>query len=77
MYYHNLHVIRKGSKKLLTIENSNSFVNTLYIPGAHKKRTVNFSGLCSNQQLSFFTLLDRAFFLYSKIIKFGRELFIV
>ena len=26
MYYHNLNVIRKGSKKLLTIKNSKSFV---------------------------------------------------
>ena len=25
MYYHNLHVIRKGSKKLLTIKNSKGF----------------------------------------------------
>ena len=28
MYYHNLNVIRKGSKQLLTIKNSNSFFNT-------------------------------------------------
>ena len=42
--------------------------------------TVNFSGLCSDQQLSFFTLLDRASFLHynnTKIIKFGWELFIL
>ena len=40
--------------------------------------TVNFSGLCSNQQLSLFTLLDRASFAHynnTKIIKFGWELF--
>ena len=28
MYYHNLNVIRKGSKKLLTIKISKSFFNT-------------------------------------------------
>ena len=28
MYYHNLNVIRKGSKKLLTIKNSKSFFLT-------------------------------------------------
>ena len=28
MYYHNLNVIRKGSKKLLTIKNNKSFFNT-------------------------------------------------
>ena len=36
--------------------------------------TVDFSGLCSDQQLSFFTLLDRASFPHynnTKIIKFG------
>ena len=42
--------------------------------------TVDFSGLCSDQQLSFFTLLDRASFPHynnTKIIKFGWELFIL
>ena len=42
--------------------------------------TVHFSGLCSDQQLSFFTLLDRASFPHynnTKIIKFGWELFIL
>ena len=36
--------------------------------------TVDFLGLCSNQQLFFFTLLDRASFPHynnTKIIKFG------
>ena len=28
MYYHNLNVIRKGSKKLLTIKNNKRFFNT-------------------------------------------------
>ena len=39
-----------------------------------KNGTVDFLGLCSDQQLSFFTLLDRASFPYynnTKIIKFG------
>ena len=31
MYYHNLNVIRKGSKKLLTIKNSKSFFFYTYI----------------------------------------------
>ena len=42
--------------------------------------TVDFSGPCSNQQLYFFTLLDRASFPHynnTKIIKFGRENFIL
>ena len=37
-------------------------------------------GLCSDQQLSFFTLLDRTSFLHynnTKIIKFGFKLFIL
>ena len=36
--------------------------------------TINFSGLCSNQQLSLFALLDRASFPHfnnTNIIKFG------
>ena len=39
-----------------------------------------FLGLCSDQQLSFFTLLDRTSFLHynnTKIIKFGWKLFIL
>ena len=43
-------------------------------------RYSRFSGLCSNQQLSFFTLLDRASFPHynnTKITKFGWELFIL
>ena len=42
--------------------------------------TINFLGLCSNQQLSFFTLLDRTYLLHynnTKIIKFGWKLFIL
>ena len=41
--------------------------------------TVDYSGLCSDQQLSFFALLDRASFPHynnTKIVKFGWELFI-
>ena len=51
-----------------------------YIPGGPKKTgTVDFLGLCSDQQLSFFTSLDRASLPHynnAKIIKFGWELFI-
>ena len=42
--------------------------------------TVDFSGLCYDQHLFFFTLLDRASFPHynnTKIIKFGWELFIL
>ena len=45
-----------------------------------KPRTVDFLGLCSDQQLSFYTLLDRPSFPHynnTKIIKFGWELFIL
>ena len=45
------------------------------IPGGPKKNgTVDFLELCSDQQLSFFTLLDRTSFPHynnTKIIKFG------
>ena len=47
---------------------------------AQKKRNSQFLGLCFDQQLSFFTLLDRASFPHynnTKIIKFGWELFIL
>ena len=52
-------------------------------PPKKKKKKLNsrysrFSGLCSDQQLSLFTLLDRASFPHysnTKIIKFGRDLF--
>ena len=55
---------------------------TRYIPDAppNKNRNSRFSGLCSDQQLSFFTLLDRASFPHyknTKIIKFGWERFIL
>ena len=52
-------------------------------PGGPKNGTVDtvdFSGLCSDQQLYFITLLDRASFphyMNTKIIKFGWELFIL
>ena len=53
----------------------------ILIPGGpNKNGTVNFLGLCSDQQLSFFTLLDRAPFPHynnTKIIKFGWKLFIL
>ena len=44
------------------------------IPGSSKIGSVDFPGLCCDQQLSFFTLLDRASFPHYdkiKIIKFG------
>ena len=54
------------------------------IPGGPKKMEVRFFffflGLCSDQQLSFFNLLDRASFPHydnTKMIKFGWELFIL
>ena len=52
----------------------------LYRVAPQKTGTVDFSGLCSDQQLSFFTLLDRAIFPHynnTKILKFGWELFIL
>ena len=53
--------------------------NGPYIWWPKKPGIVDFSGLCSNQQLSCFTLLDRASFSHNntKIIKFGWELFIL
>ena len=60
------------------------FIQTYFwvtIPGWPKNNgTVDFLGLCSDQQLSFFTLLDRTSFLHynnTKIIKFGWKLFIL
>ena len=50
-----------------------------YTGWPQKNGTVDFSGLCSDQQLSFFTLLDRPSFPHYnniKIIKFGWKLFI-
>ena len=68
----------------MTMGKTNAPSGFLPIPGGLKKNgtvdTVNFSGLCSNQQLSIFTLLDRASFPHynnTKIIKFGWELFIL
>ena len=48
-------------------------------PKIRNSRCSRFVGLCSDQQLSFFTLLDRASFHHynnTKIIKFGWEFFI-
>ena len=51
------------------------------IPGGQKKTEQSiFLGLCSDQQLSFFTLLDRTSFPHynnTKIIKFGWKLFLL
>ena len=56
----------------------------MLIPGGPPKNgtvdTVDFSGLCADQKLSCFTLLERASFPHynnTKIIKFGWELFIL
>ena len=46
----------------------------VYTGWPKKNGTVEFLGLCSDQQLSFFTLLDRTSFPHynnTKIIKFG------
>ena len=54
--------------------------STAYTGWPKKNGTVDFLGLCSDQQLSFFTLLDRTSFPHynnTKIIKFGWKLFIL
>ena len=84
-----LHIWRACMQKLLNplsikidlspIKISTSSVST-YTGWPKNNGTVDFSGFCSNQQLSFFTLLDRASFLRynnTKIIKFGWKLFIL
>ena len=56
------------------------FLECRYTGWPKNKGTVDFSGLCSDQQLSFFTLLDRTSFPRynnTKIIKFGWQLFIL
>ena len=57
-----------------------NFASICIYTGVAKKKngTVDFSVLCSHQQLSFFTLLDRAPFPHydnTKIIKFGLRIF--
>ena len=52
----------------------------IYTGWPPKNGTVDFLGLCSDQQLSFFTSLDRTSFPHynnTKIIKFGWKLFIL
>ena len=72
-------VIYKHMNQFIYIYNYHAFY--IYtIPGGPKNGTVDSLGLCSDQQLSFFTLLDRASFPHynnTKIIKFGWELFIL
>ena len=62
-----------GSATAMHITRPRSVSKT--IPGGPaKKGTVDILGLCSDQQLSFFTLLDRTSFPHynnTKIIKFG------
>ena len=67
-----------------TVNTEQRTQNTMYRSGytgwPKINGTVNFSGLCSDQQLSFFTFLDRASFPHynnPKVIKFGGELFIL
>ena len=51
-----------------------------YTGWPNKNGTVDFWGLCSDQHLSFYTLLDRTSFPHynnTKIIKFGWKLFIL
>ena len=69
---------RHFSKNLTSASPSSYLIEA--IPGGPKNGTVNFLGLCSDQQLSFFTLLDRTSFPHynnTKIIKFGWKLFIL
>ena len=59
------------------LENTLFTAIVLYRVAPKKPGTVNYIGLCSDQQLSIFTLLDRASFPHynnTKIIKFGGEL---
>ena len=54
--------------------------HTTYTGWPKKNGTVDFLGLCSDQQLSFFTLLDRTSFSHynnTKIIKLSWKLFIL
>ena len=55
-------------------------INLSLVGGPPKNGTVDFLGFCSDQQLSLFTLLDRASFPHynnAKSIKFGWKLFIL
>ena len=74
-------VCKKETSGAMLIFPSPSHTLFCHIPGGNKKNgTVDLSGLCSDQQLSFFTLLDRASFPHyynTKIIKFGWEFFIL
>ena len=65
----------KNHKTIKYIKNFNKIYRV-----AQKNGTVDFLGLCSDQQLSFFTLLDRTSFPHynnTKIIKIGWKLFIL
>ena len=62
-----------GLVATLLFVKSNPIAYTGWPPKNGTVDTVDFSGLCSDQQLSFFTLLDRASFPHynnTKIIKF-------
>ena len=66
MYYHNLNVIRKGSKKLLTIKNSKSFFLTpsTYRQWGDKNLDLKFFFLCSGERkiMAALTLEEPSFY---------------
>ena len=85
-HYSNTKIIKFGWKLFIlwVISYGLSFsgfaINFSLVGGPPKNGTVNFLGICSDEQLSFFTLLDRASFPHyndTKIIKFGWKLFIL
>ena len=85
-HYNNTKIIKFGWKLniLWVISDGLSFsgfaINLSLVGGPPKNGTVDFLEFCSDQQLSLFTLLDRASFSHynnTKIIKFGWKLFIL
>ena len=86
LHYNNTKIIKFGWKLFILwvisygLSYSGLAINLSFVGGPPNNGTVNFLALCSNQQLSFFTLLDRASFLHynnTKIVKFGWKLFIL
>ena len=83
-HYNNTKIIKFGWKLFIlwVISYGLSFsgfaIDFSLVGGPPKNGTVNFLGLCSDEQLLFFTLLGRALFPHyndTKIIKFGWKLF--
>ena len=65
---------KKKTNKMDTLKSVHTYIFQLHRVSRPKNGTVDLLGLCSDQQLSFFTLLDRASFPYynnTKISKFG------